>query len=120
MLTYHRRHDPVDSCLKSANAQAAELTARRTSSRSKRPLAMDEGKRRLLEKRISGISEFDGPSGPVDELHSQLALQFANLLAQRGLGKVQALSGAPEMTLFGHGREVLQQPQLRIFHMSRI
>ena len=49
-------------------------------------------------------------------------LQFANsnLLAQRGLREVQALCGAPEMTLFGHGREVLQEPQFRIFHICRI
>jgi len=60
VLTQHRRHDPVDSCLKGADAQMAEVTARRAPSRSKRPLAVGESQRRLLVERVSGVGEFDG------------------------------------------------------------
>jgi len=57
-------------CLKGADAQMAEVTAHRAPSRSKRPLAVGESQRRLLVERVSGVGEFDGPSGPVDEFHS--------------------------------------------------
>ncbi len=46
-----------------------------------------------------------------EQLHPQLGLQRADLLAQRRLGDVQAKRGAREVQLLGDGDEIAQVAQ---------
>ena len=63
---------------------------------------------RVGKKGDAGGGEGDRPRGAVDELHAELALELLDLPAQRRLGHVQALGGAPEVQLLGDGDETGQ------------
>ena len=68
--------------------------------------------RRALEQRLAGGRELDAARGPVEERLPELGLEAADLLRERRLRDVQALGGAAEVPLLGHGDEVAQVPEL--------
>src|SRR6185312_2860820 len=76
------------------------------------PLREQEHAPGLLEHRGSGIGQGDLARGPVQQVDAELLLELANLLADRGLGDVEALGGTAEMQLLGDGDEIPQVPKL--------
>ena len=67
---------------------------------------------REREQRLAGRSERDVAARPTEQSRAELALERADLLAQRRLRDVDRLGGAREVTRVGHGREVLELPEL--------
>ena len=53
----------------------------------------------------------------IEQRDANLDLELANLLAERGLRRVQPARGACEVQFLGHRREVTQMPQ---FHSDRV
>ena len=67
----------------------------------------------LRQQRPSRIGEQDAALRAVEQLHAELGLELADLLADGGLRDVQALRRAPEVQLLGDSDEV---PQVAEFH----
>jgi hypothetical protein len=65
-----------------------------------------------VQEHLAGGGEVHPPGGPVQQPHAELLLELADLLGQRRLGHVQALGGAAEVALLGHGDEVVELPDL--------
>jgi hypothetical protein len=61
-----------------------------------------------------GLGEPHVPRRAIEQLDPQLALQPADLLADRGLADVQAFGGAGEAPRVGDGDEVLELPQVHV------
>ena len=76
--------------------------------------ALDEGQQRGAVGRGRDQAL---PGAAVEEQHPQLALEQADLAAERRLGQVQAGGGPGEVLLLGHGEHVGQLVQ---FHARRV
>lgn len=62
----------------------------------------------VLEQVPSGVTDFGPGPVPVQECDAELALQFADGFAQRGLGDVQTFAGATQRSVLADGDEVLE------------
>src|SRR3954451_9931147 len=67
----------------------------------------------LLEQRPSGDGEHDAARRAVEQPHAELLLELADLLADRGLGDVEAIRRTAEVQLLRDRDEV---PQVTEFH----
>ncbi len=67
---------------------------------------------RLLLQQPAGVGEPHTAAVALEQLHPELGLEPADLLAQRRLGDVQALRGPTEVELVGNRGEVAQMAQL--------
>ena len=67
---------------------------------------------RLAQEHAAGICQRDVMTAPIEQGEANLHLELANLLAERGLRRVQSSRGAREVQFFGHRHEVPQMPQL--------
>ena len=67
---------------------------------------------RLAQECAAGICQRDVMTAPIEQRYANLRLELANLLAERGLRRVQSGRGAREIQFFGHRHEVPQMPQL--------
>ncbi|MDT7648582.1 MAG: hypothetical protein QOC75_5582 [Pseudonocardiales bacterium] len=76
------------------------------------PLRRTEGGSGLGQEPFAGGGQPDVAGRAVEQLDAELALQPADLLADRGLNDGQPLGGPPEVQLLGHRDEVAQLPQL--------
>jgi hypothetical protein len=65
----------------------------------------------LGQQSMTAFGEPDRARRPVEQLDAELTLQAAHLLAHGRLDNVQALRGAPEVELLGHGDEVVELPE---------
>jgi hypothetical protein len=72
---------------------------------------------RLAQEGAAGIGQRHVVTAPIEESDAHLDLELANLLAERGLRRVQPGGGAREVQLFGDRQEVPQMPQ---FHPKRL
>ena len=72
---------------------------------------------RLAQERAAGICQRDVMTAPIEQRDANLHLELANLLAERGLRRVQPGRGPREVQFFGDGQEVPQMPQ---FHPIRL
>lgn len=61
----------------------------------------------LRQQRPTSRRELDPAAGSFQQRHAELLLQPSDLMAQRRLGDMQALRGAPEVKLLGDDDEVL-------------
>ncbi len=69
----------------------------------------------VAQERLAGRGQLDAAAGAGQQADAELLLQAGDLLAERGLGDVQAGGGAAEVKLLGDGDEVAQ---LAKFHES--
>ncbi len=71
---------------------------------------------------FAGRRERHAPARPVEQRHAQCLLELGNGLRDGRLGHVQALGGAAEMQLFGHGHELAPGTQVDqgFLHMPSI
>lgn len=60
----------------------------------------------FFKEHVAGSSEFHAAAVSQQQGHSKFSFQGLDLLAQTGLGDIQALGGAAEMKFFGDGDEV--------------
>ena len=58
------------------------------------------------EKRFSGLRQLDPSTGSIEKLRPQRSFERLDLLAQRGLGKIQPPRCDGEAALLGHGDEI--------------
>jgi hypothetical protein len=65
-------------------------------------------------QRGAGAGELDLAPVTPEQLGAQRSFQAADLLAEGRLRQVQALRGAGEVQLLGHGHEVPQIPEMGI------
>ena len=72
---------------------------------------------RLAQEGAAGARQRDVVTAPIEQGDANLRLEVANLLAERGLRRVQSGRGAREIQFFGHRHEVPQMPQ---FHPDRL
>ena len=79
-------------------------------------LGLREDAADLVEERAARGGELDAAVGAVEQHDVQLALELADLLAERGLRDAQARRGAAEMQLLRDGQEVAEVAEL---HRSR-
>jgi len=70
----------------------------------------------IAEECDPGGGQFDPPASAGQERHSELRLEPPDLLAERRLGDVQPLGGAPEVEFLGDGHEVPHEPQIKLIH----
>src|ERR687891_2497217 len=93
-----------------------ELVTRSRALRGCQPcrLGLLEHPARFPEEYGPGVGQGDAPLGAVQEPHSQLLLELANLLADRRLGDMQPLRGPAEMQLL---RDRLEVPEVPKFHV---
>ena len=73
-----------------------------------------ERSRCLLKEGPTRGGELDVPAGANEQVGAERALELVNLVAQRGLGDVQARGGAAEVQLLRDGQEVAKQARLEI------
>ncbi len=59
----------------------------------------------------AGIGERDIARAPLDQIGTDLALEFADLHGQSGLGHGAVLGGAPEMPVPGERRQITELSQ---------
>jgi len=73
------------------------------------PLRMRERRAGLLNEDSARIREFHNPSLITSEqVKSVLGFEVGNLFAERRLGYMQSVRGAPEVQLFGQGNDCKQ------------
>ena len=72
---------------------------------------------RLAQEGAAGARQRDVMTAPIEQRDADLYLELADLLAERGLRRVQAGRGAREIQFLGHCHEVPQMPQ---FHPDRL
>ena len=70
---------------------------------------IDRGPRRC-EHRGAGLGQLHLRPGPIEQPHAELVLEARDLLAERGLGDVQALGGAAEVQFVREGDERPEKP----------
>ena len=78
------------------------------------PLGQGEQLPRVLEKSLAAGGEGDMAAVADKQRRTQLVLELADLLGQRGLADVELRGGPPEVQLIGDGHEVAQQPQIKV------
>ncbi len=78
---------------------------------------VDLGERppRAAQDRLPGLRHADRAARALKQFEAQLALEAADLLAERGLRDVQLRGRAREVALLGDGGEVAQLAQLHAF-----
>jgi hypothetical protein len=72
---------------------------------------------RLAQEGAAGIRQCHMMTAPIEQGDTNGHLELANLLAERGLRRVQPGRGPREVQFFGDGQEVPQMPQ---FHPIRL
>src|SRR5215204_1978587 len=77
-----------------------------------RDVGLAEHPARLVEHGGAGGGQRDAPLSAVEQLHAELLLELAHLLAHRGLGDVEPFGRAAEMELLRDGYEVPQVSRL--------
>ena len=82
-----------------------------------RRVDLGEDPARAGHQRAPGLGDRDAPRGPFDQRQSDLLLEPADLLGQRGLGDVLARGGAGEVLLVGQRDQV---PELAKFHKQSL
>jgi hypothetical protein len=75
-------------------------------------LRLGQREPRLAEKGASGVGELDAPLVAREEGGAELALEIADLPAERRLGDVQSRGRVTEVQLLGDGDEVAEVAQL--------
>src|SRR6202140_5472917 len=72
-------------------------------------LRMRERRAGLFDEDTPGIREFHNPSLiSSEQVKSVLGFEVGNLFAERRLGYMQSVRGAPEVQLLGHGNDCKQ------------
>ena len=73
------------------------------------PLRVRERRAGLFDEETTCIREFDNPSLMASEqVKSMLCFEVRNLFAERRLGDMQSVRGAPEVQLFSQGNDCKQ------------
>src|SRR5580765_3222481 len=75
---------------------------------SRRMVDLCEDHSRFVDQHFSCFGQLHLTLGAIEEGDAELALELANLLAERRLADVQALCGSPEMQVFRDGDDVAQ------------
>src|SRR5690554_1710134 len=89
--------------LDETDREPANLAVRGVPGRGDRSIDVLEGPPGVPRQYLARRGQADRSIAAVDQLGADDRLQSADLLAERGLGDVQALGGAPEMKLLGDG-----------------
>jgi hypothetical protein len=78
--------------------------------------AFERGERqgRLLEERPARGGELDVAAVTREQVRAERLLELVDLVAERGLGDVEARRGPAEMELLRNGQEVAQQARLEV------
>src|SRR6185312_6060823 len=95
-----------------ADAQRADLAARRAPCRLNGALGLRQGGARLGEEQAAGLGELDAAPVALQELGSELALDRLYLERQRRLADIQPLRRAGEMQLLGQHHEIAELPEV--------
>jgi hypothetical protein len=108
----HARHQAIGGGRHHAHRERPGLAPRRPPDvlrRLRRPL--QDGPR-VPEQHPARLGERDAPPGPREQLHPELALELADLLAERRLRDAEPRGGAAEVQLLRDRHEVPQVPEL--------
>ena len=68
----------------------------------------------LVQKHAPGPGQFHRTGVAFQQTHFKFVFQRFDLPAQRRLGQVQALGGAPEIQLLGHRHKITQVSQFHV------
>jgi hypothetical protein len=98
--------------LDEADAEPPDLAARRALGSPLRALGLGERETRLGEEGAPRRGERHAARDALEERRAELALEVADLPAERRLRDVQAPGGAPEVPLLRDGREIAEVPEL--------
>ena len=96
-----------------ADGQLARLPSRGLARQHARMLHAAEDVARLLQEDAACIGHRHAMVVALQQLHAEVGLQAADLLAQRGLRRVQPLGGTGETELLGDGHVVAQVSKLQ-------
>ena len=82
----------------------------------RRERMIDVGQNRtgVGEQRRSGVGELDAARQATEQLHVELALQRANLLAERRLLHAEPLGRPRDMPFLGDGDEIAKMTELHV------
>ena len=80
------------------------------------------------DQKLSGVGQKGGavgrqshpPRGALEERETEVGFELPDLLAERRLGDVKAVSGPSEVQFLGHGDESIEAPQVRQLTHARI
>jgi len=106
------RKDSDVGCRKGSHRQIPGASSRRLLREPTRMLDATEDVLRLAQEGAAGIGQRDVMPAPIEQRHANLCLELADLLAQRGLRRVQTAGGAREVQLVGDSDEVFQVAEL--------
>ncbi len=81
-------------------------------------IEMSENDARIVEESAARIGQLDPARLAPEQLHVELALEGANLLAERRLLDAQPRGGARDVALFRYGNEVTQVTQLHYPYLT--
>ena len=85
-----------------------------------RPFGLAQGCARVLEKPGAGIGQGDRSLGALEQHDAKSTLQLLDLLRERGRADAQALGGAGEMQLLGHGDEVAEVSEFDLHRICEV
>src|SRR5471030_2042192 len=103
-----------------AYLEVAYFPSPRATGQIDRPFELREHQGHLFLQCFPCLRELDTMLRAREKSRAQLLFKQPDLLAQRGLGNVQARGCAAEMQLVGKHREVTQQPDVHIAYVSRV
>ena len=106
------RHDRAGGGLQEPDREAADLAARRAPRRLDPGLDLVDRALGIPAERCAGGSDPDLTPVAMEELGPDLGLEPLDLLADRGLGDVDAVRRPAEVELVGDGQEVPQVAEL--------
>src|SRR5581483_4715729 len=103
-----------------ADGEPPQLAARRAPRRRHRVVDARQHRTRILEQGPARFGQLDAARLAAEELHVELGLECADLLAERRLLDAQPLRRAGDVTRFGHGDEIAQMAKLHMEYISRM
>ena len=101
-----------------ADHDASLLATRSTLRARASPLNILEQRAGPLEKCAARIGELDAARLALEQLHTELFLERADLLAQRRLLNAEACRGPRDMAFFSNGDEIPEVTQLHMPYLS--